>query len=77
MLGVSYASEICPVSLRAFMTGWVNVCWSMGGFIATGVTTGTNQVPGDYVSLFLRGFELELPDANLSLKIKSRSAYHT
>ncbi|KAH8807102.1 MFS maltose permease MalP [Xylogone sp. PMI_703] len=48
VLGVSYASEICPISLRAFMTGWINVCWSMGGFVATGVTTGTNQLNNNY-----------------------------
>jgi hypothetical protein len=31
------------------MTGWINVCWSTGGFIATGVTTGTNQIQSNYV----------------------------
>lgn len=51
VLGVGYASEICPISLRAFMTGWINVCWSMGGFIATGVTTGTNQIQSNFVGL--------------------------
>ncbi|KIN00655.1 hypothetical protein OIDMADRAFT_29739 [Oidiodendron maius Zn] len=49
VLGVSYASEICPISLRGLMTGWINVCWSMGGLIATGVTTGTNKIQSSCV----------------------------
>lgn len=57
VLGVSYASEICPISLRGFMTGWVNVCWSMGGFIATGVTTGTNQIMNNYVSVLRKSYQ--------------------
>ena len=50
VLGVSYASEVCPISLRAFMTGWICVCWSIGGLMATGVTTGLNQLEGYWVS---------------------------
>ena len=26
----AYASEICPRTLRAHLTGWINVCWVMG-----------------------------------------------
>jgi MFS family permease len=29
-LGEAYASEICPVKLRAYMTGYVNICWNIG-----------------------------------------------
>ena len=29
-IGEAYASEICPISLRAYLTGYVNVCWNIG-----------------------------------------------
>lgn len=29
-LTTSYASEICPIALRPFLTTWVNSCWAMG-----------------------------------------------
>lgn len=29
-LGEAYASEICPIRLRAYMTGYVNICWNIG-----------------------------------------------
>lgn len=48
-LGAAYASEICPLSLRAYMTGWVNICWGIGGFVATGVSTGTQRLPSVWV----------------------------
>jgi SP family general alpha glucoside:H+ symporter-like MFS transporter len=33
----AYASEVCPVGLRAYLTTYINLCWVMGQFIATGV----------------------------------------
>ncbi|KAM0276012.1 hypothetical protein ACHAQH_007182 [Verticillium albo-atrum] len=36
-LTVTYASEVCPVHLRAYMTTYVNLCWVIGQFIASGV----------------------------------------
>ncbi|RSH95847.1 hypothetical protein EHS25_000940 [Saitozyma podzolica] len=29
-LAEAYASEIAPLSLRGFLTGWMNVCWILG-----------------------------------------------
>jgi SP family general alpha glucoside:H+ symporter-like MFS transporter len=39
-LTTAYASEICPVALRAYLTTYVNLCWVIGGFIASGVLRG-------------------------------------
>lgn len=36
-LSLSYASEICPVNLRAHLTTYVNICWVFGQLIASGV----------------------------------------
>ncbi|KAL6851262.1 hypothetical protein ACO1O0_008390 [Amphichorda felina] len=33
----TYASEVCPVHLRAYLTTYVNLCWVLGQFIASGV----------------------------------------
>ena len=47
-LGEAYASEICPMKLRGYMTGYVMICWMLGGFIGTSVTTGTESIASDW-----------------------------
>lgn len=37
----TYASEVCPTHLRAYLTTYVNLCWVLGQFIASGVLRGT------------------------------------
>ncbi|PGH07596.1 hypothetical protein AJ80_07985 [Polytolypa hystricis UAMH7299] len=39
-LTVTYASEVCPVALRAYLTTYVNLCWVFGQLIASGVLKG-------------------------------------
>ncbi|KFY73904.1 hypothetical protein V499_06034 [Pseudogymnoascus sp. VKM F-103] len=39
-LTVTYASEVCPVVLRCYLTTYVNLCWVIGQFIASGVLKG-------------------------------------
>ncbi|KAL3472708.1 hypothetical protein BJX99DRAFT_272742 [Aspergillus californicus] len=36
----AYASEVCPVALRAYLTTYVNLCWVLGQFIVSGVLKG-------------------------------------
>lgn len=36
-LTTAYASEVCPVQLRAYLTTYVNLCWVMGQLIGSGV----------------------------------------
>jgi MFS transporter, SP family, general alpha glucoside:H+ symporter len=36
----TYAVEVTPVSLRAYVTSYVNLCWVMGQLIAAGVVRG-------------------------------------
>jgi SP family general alpha glucoside:H+ symporter-like MFS transporter len=36
-LTTAYASEVCPVALRAYLCTYVNLCWVIGQFIASGV----------------------------------------
>ncbi|KAL2819161.1 general substrate transporter [Aspergillus granulosus] len=36
----AYAAEVCPVVLRGYLTTYVNLCWVIGQFIATGVLRG-------------------------------------
>lgn len=33
---ISYASEICPVALRGYLTTYVNACWGIGQLIGLG-----------------------------------------
>ena len=39
----TYAAEVTPVCLRAYLTSYVNLCWVMGQFIAAGVVRGMVQ----------------------------------
>jgi SP family general alpha glucoside:H+ symporter-like MFS transporter len=36
-LTTAYASEVCPVALRGYLTTYVNLCWGIGQLIAAGV----------------------------------------
>lgn len=42
-LTVTYASEVCPVVLRCYLTTYVNLCWVIGQFIASGVVKATSE----------------------------------
>ncbi|KAG9231327.1 alpha glucoside transporter [Amylocarpus encephaloides] len=39
-LAVTYAADICPTSLRAYMTSWINMCWVIGQLISSGMLRG-------------------------------------
>jgi len=39
-LTVTYASEVCPVVLRCYLTTYVNLCWVIGQLLASGVLRG-------------------------------------
>lgn len=39
-LTTTYAAEVCPVPLRAYLTTYVNLCWVIGQLIASGVLKG-------------------------------------
>ncbi|KAG9230496.1 sugar porter family MFS transporter [Amylocarpus encephaloides] len=36
-LTITYASEVCPVALRGYLTTYVNFCWGLGQVIGVGV----------------------------------------
>lgn len=36
-LTITYASEVCPVALRGYLTCYVNFCWGLGQEIGIGV----------------------------------------
>lgn len=61
-LTTAYASEVCPTQLRAYLTTYVNLCWVMGQFIASGVLRAlvTRSDQWSYrVCHLLRSFQLE------------------
>ncbi|KAH8821994.1 MFS maltose permease MalP [Xylogone sp. PMI_703] len=39
----AYASEVCPVPLRHYMTAYVNLAWIIGQFISAGVLKGLDN----------------------------------
>lgn len=38
--GPAYASEVCPMALRGYLTVYNNLCWTIGQIIANGVLKG-------------------------------------
>lgn len=42
-LTTTYAAEVCPVPLRPYLTTYVNLCWVIGQFIASGVLRGVSE----------------------------------
>lgn len=44
----TYAAEVCPVVLRAFLTTYVCLCWVMGQFICAGVTYRLSSVESEW-----------------------------
>lgn len=41
-LTTTYAAEVCPVALRAYLTTYVNLCWVFGQFLSSGVLKGVS-----------------------------------
>ncbi|KAK3679185.1 hypothetical protein LTR78_000746 [Recurvomyces mirabilis] len=45
-LTTTYASEVCPVALRHYLTTYVNLCWVFGQFLASGALKGVADKMG-------------------------------
>ncbi|KAI2640202.1 sugar transporter-domain-containing protein [Xylaria nigripes] len=45
-LTITYASEVCPVALRGYLTTYINACWGFGQLIGIGAIVG-NSWRGD------------------------------
>lgn len=44
----TYAAEVCPVVLRAYLTTYVNLCWVIGQLLASGVVRGTLSMNNEW-----------------------------
>ncbi|KAI4593778.1 hypothetical protein KJ359_009060 [Pestalotiopsis sp. 9143b] len=44
VIAPAYASEVCPLALRAHLTSYTNLCFVMGQLLANGVTAGTSKL---------------------------------
>jgi SP family general alpha glucoside:H+ symporter-like MFS transporter len=47
-LTCTYASEVAPVPLRPILTTYVNLCWVIGQFLASGVLKGVAERPDQW-----------------------------
>ncbi|KAK9238567.1 general substrate transporter [Lipomyces kononenkoae] len=43
-----YASEVCPIALRGYLTTYVNLCWVIGQTIASGILRGMLSVENEW-----------------------------
>jgi SP family general alpha glucoside:H+ symporter-like MFS transporter len=48
VLAPSYASEVCPVVLRGYLTAYLNLCWIIGQLINAGVVYGLQDYQGQW-----------------------------
>ncbi|KAG2416920.1 hypothetical protein HFD88_008137 [Aspergillus terreus] len=46
--GPAYASEVCPLALRGYLTCYVNLCWAIGQLIAAGVLYGLLKIENQW-----------------------------
>lgn len=44
----AYASEVCPLALRGYLTVYVNLCWAFGQLISAGVQSGFSGRSGQW-----------------------------
>ncbi|KGY15953.1 hypothetical protein PABG_11203 [Paracoccidioides brasiliensis Pb03] len=47
-LCITYASEVCPVALRSYLTTYVNFCWGLGQLIGIGVLKAMLPRPDEW-----------------------------
>jgi SP family general alpha glucoside:H+ symporter-like MFS transporter len=48
IIAPTYASEVCPVALRGFLTTFVNLCWVIGGWIGSGIGQAMVRNPTEW-----------------------------
>lgn len=46
--GPAYAAEVAPLALRGYLTAYINLCWCIGQFIASGVLKGLVSNPTEW-----------------------------
>ncbi|EIN04153.1 maltose permease [Punctularia strigosozonata HHB-11173 SS5] len=47
-LTTAYASEVCPIQLRGYLTTYVNLCWGVGILLSSGVVKATLNINSDW-----------------------------
>lgn len=47
-LTTAYASEVCPIQLRGYLTAYVNLCWGIGILISSGVVKASLSIESDW-----------------------------
>lgn len=47
-LSTTYATDICPMCLRPYLTTWNNMCWTVGALIVTGVLAGFSNYTSEW-----------------------------
>jgi MFS transporter, SP family, general alpha glucoside:H+ symporter len=47
-LTTTYAADVTPLPLRPYLTTYVNLCWVIGQFLASGVLKGVSDIEGQW-----------------------------
>ncbi|KAF7291275.1 Maltose permease [Mycena indigotica] len=47
-LTTAYASEVCPIALRHYLTAYINMCWGIGIFLSSGVVRASITIESDW-----------------------------
>jgi len=47
-LTTAYASEVCPIQLRGYLTAYVNLCWGVGILLSSGIVRATLNIESQW-----------------------------
>ncbi|KAK9453088.1 putative alpha-glucoside transport protein [Dipodascopsis uninucleata] len=47
-IGPAYASEVCPLALRGYLTSYINLCFATGQLISAGVLYGCKDIDNEW-----------------------------
>ncbi|KAH8926173.1 maltose permease [Atractiella rhizophila] len=48
VLTTAYASEVCPIQLRGYLTTYINLCWGVGILLSSGIVRATATIDSDW-----------------------------
>jgi SP family general alpha glucoside:H+ symporter-like MFS transporter len=69
-LTITYASEVCPVALRGYLTTYVNFCWGLGQVIGIGVIKSMLPRKDQWAYRVCRPSSYSFPTADLLLEVE-------
>jgi SP family general alpha glucoside:H+ symporter-like MFS transporter len=76
-IGPAYASELCPLRLRSYLTAYTNLCFATGQFIAAGVLQSFVEEQDDWAWRITFGLQwMWIPILGIAAVLMPESPWH-